>query len=99
MNMLMVFGVKSDDDSNDTSIAGKLDPRLLKRNTMTTFQMKMQLKFDEQKNMNKSTTIDGFDGVFMNKSDNQMINSYDDATAKIANAVEIRDMKTDRSYL
>ena len=28
-----------------------------------------------------------------------MINSYEEATAKIANAVEIRDMKHDRNYL
>ena len=38
INMLMVFGVKSTDDLADNfSITGKLDPRQLKRNAMTTF--------------------------------------------------------------
>ena len=29
----------------------------------------------------------------------QMINTYEDATAKIANSIEIRDMKQDRNFL
>ena len=29
----------------------------------------------------------------------KMINTYEDATAKIANSVEIRDMKQDRNFL
>jgi len=40
--MLMVFGVKSNDDDLGTSIAGKLDPRLLKKSVMTGFHIKMQ---------------------------------------------------------
>ena len=43
-------------------------------------------------------TIEGIDTVMMDGADPNMINSYDDATAKIANAVELRDMKQDRNY-
>ena len=47
INMLMVLGVKSTDDASDGfSITGKLDPRQLKRNAMTQFQVKMQQKLE-----------------------------------------------------
>ena len=36
INMLMVFGVKSNEGDGDNSIAGKLDPRQLKRNAAMT---------------------------------------------------------------
>ena len=42
--------------------------------------------------MDKMTTKSAQDG-------GEMIQTYEDATAKIANAVEIRDMKMDRNYL
>ena len=45
----MVFGVKSNDEDLGTSIAGKLDPRLLKKNVMTGFHIKMQQKIEERK--------------------------------------------------
>ena len=48
INMLMVFGVKSLDDASDaSSLTAKLDPRTLKRQAMTTFQVKLQEKLDE----------------------------------------------------
>ena len=37
INMLMCFGVKNNDESSELSIAGKLDPRLLKKTAMTKF--------------------------------------------------------------
>ena len=42
INMLMVFGVKSGDTGDENSIAGKLDPRQLKRNPMIGFQIKLE---------------------------------------------------------
>ena len=40
-NLLMVFGIKSNDSGDELSIAGKLDPRQYKKNPMTGFQVKM----------------------------------------------------------
>ena len=45
------------------------------------------------------STIDNleFEKILLDRND--MIFTYEDATAKIANAVEIRDMKQDRNFL
>ena len=92
INMLMCFGVKNTDESAETSIAGKLDPRLLKKTAMTNFQIKVQQNIERKKTINKKeAAIEGIDTVMMDSLNPTIINSYDDATAKIANAVELRD--------
>ena len=105
-NLLMVFGIKSSDSGDELSIAGKLDPRQYKKNPMTGFQIKMQQRLEAQKEIKKSGTAEynqHFDkfafGTQSATPDSEMILTYDDATAKIANAVEIRDMKQDKNFL
>jgi len=45
-NMLMVFGIKSNETGDELSIAGKLDPRQHKKNPMSSMQLKMQQRLD-----------------------------------------------------
>ena len=51
--MLMVFGIKSNETGDELSIAGKLDPRQLKKNPMTGFQLKMQQELEKKKQERK----------------------------------------------
>ncbi len=102
INMLMVFGIKSHDIS-DTSftISGKIDPRLAKKQTMTTFHVNMQANFGDKKNSESMRQLDLNEKYAgLKKPENEgMIKTFEEATANIANAVEIRDMKHDRNYL
>ena len=67
---------------------------------MTGFQIKMQQKFDEEsKNQQDKIKEVELDPILEDKGGPKMINTYEDATAKIANSVEIRDMKQDRNFL
>ena len=100
--MLMVFGVKSQDDGTEpNSITGKLDARQLKRNAMTQFQVKMQEKLsgmiDHFIPGNKKQQSNENQSILGKQSD--MLQSYEDATARIANAIEIRDLKHEKQYM
>ena len=100
INMLMVFGVKSIDDASENfSITGKLDPRQLKRNAMTTFQVKMQQQLEDIEDAKKDKKNRGFDDQLLPDKSEDMLYSYEDATARIANAVEIRDLKRTKNYI
>ena len=101
--MLMVFGIKSQDDSmNDFSLTSNIDQRHFKKSIMTGFQAKMQEKLGEdetKKALNKQKTklegkadLQQFIHEQHKTSAKDMICSYEDATAQIANANEIRDM-------
>ena len=49
--MLMVFGVKSQDDAGDSnSITGNLDARKMKRNAVTQFSVKIADKMSSMVN-------------------------------------------------
>lgn len=72
---------------------------------MTSLQLKMR-QLDEKGNesntkltKNRSFSLENADLLKIPTNPNEMIMTIEGATARIANAVEIRDMKQDRNFL
>ena len=82
---------------------GRITPRLAKKQTMTTFHINMKATLEDLQRTKTENKMDASPDRFTTKAKKEvnpeLINSYEEATANIANAVEIRDMKHDRAYL